>query len=109
MLEKAEPRRFQVYYNTENDYEYPKLAGQLVGAFLEDGRMIGGKVQLITKAKDIFDTLEKFFLHQSERLHELFDEFDVDGSGALDHSELTRLIMKLLPDSHVSGPSRVCV
>ncbi|KAK3241898.1 hypothetical protein CYMTET_48379 [Cymbomonas tetramitiformis] len=63
------------------------------------GKLINNEVQVSKPPPSLYTALDNYLKDSKQRLKELFDEFDDDGSGTLDGPELTRLVKRLLPDT----------
>ena len=50
-------------------------------------------------AGDVFKALDRHLKDNRARLRDVFDDLDVDGSGALDASELRAFVLRLIPDA----------
>ena len=50
------------------------------------------------KMERFLNMLDDYLLSQKSRLQDVFNEFDLDGSGELDRRELARMIQRLMPE-----------
>ena len=79
---------------------WPRAVGRLIeddndpaGARVAPGGAAG------RDAGDVFKALDRHLKDNRARLRDVFDDLDVDGSGALDASELRAFVLRLIPDA----------
>jgi len=61
------------------------------------GKLMGSEVTLAPASVDFFNSLDEYLKEERIQLRELFEEADVDRSGALDRRELSRMLERVLP------------
>jgi hypothetical protein len=83
-----------VYHPPSRAGDWPELAG----------RYQSGDLVPHAPPRDLFTALDEYLKTRAERFKSVFDQFDADGSGALDEAELGHFITTLMPES---SPSEV--
>ncbi|KAK3275867.1 hypothetical protein CYMTET_16030 [Cymbomonas tetramitiformis] len=87
-----------VYQSPNGDF-WPKLIGKLVD----------DKVVWMKPSPSLYATLDHYLKDQRQRLKDMFEEFDDDGSGTLDGPEVTTLVKRLLPETSTPDIRYFCL